>query len=444
MARLDRESPTPVDVLMERAGWAVAREAATAMGAGYGTRVAVLAGPGNNGGDGYVAARLLSERGAAVEIVTLAEPKTPVAQRAAALARRRGVVMSPWSPPGHEDLVIDALFGGGLRDGLPAEVKPWLETSCPVLSVDVPSGLDPDTGTGDSFQADATVTFHALRPGHVLGDGPDRCGRVVVADIGIQGGDPVMQVAEESDAALPTRPRRAHKWSAGSVLVVGGSPGMEGAAVFAARSALHFGAGAVGLAVPPTSSEVVAGLAPDLLRYSSDYPPTKYDVLVIGPGLDPAEAERLEHVVSGWQGPVVFDAGGISLGASLAASRPGPSVLTPHAGEFSRAFAMEAGPQTAMTAASGSGSTVLLKGSPTLVTGGGVPWVVREGGPELASIGTGDVLAGMVGALLARGLNPVAAATSAAFWHGRAGRLVASTGSLTADRLAVEIGRFAW
>jgi hydroxyethylthiazole kinase-like uncharacterized protein yjeF len=428
---------------MDRAGWAVAREAAS-IGAGYGTRVVVLAGPGNNGGDGYVAAGLLQGRGAAVEVLALAEPRTDAARAAAEKARSRGVRLAPWRPPGAEDLIVDALFGGGIRDGLPAEIKPWLETSRPVLSVDIPSGLDPATGTGESFHAEATVTFHALRPGHVLADGPDRCGRVVVADIGLDGGEPVLQVAEESDAPRPARPRRAHKWSAGSVLVVGGSPGMEGAAVFAARSALHFGAGAVGLAVPPESALAIAALAPDLLRYELDDLPGKYDVLVVGPGLHPGAVSGLADAAAAWPGPAVFDAGALELGASLAASRPGPSVLTPHAGEFARVFGREPDAEAAREAAAETGATVLLKGSPTVVTSGGVPWVVREGGSELASIGTGDVLAGMVGALLARGLDQLTAATSAAFWHGRAGKATAAGGALTADRLALEVGRFAW
>src|SRR5690606_18975213 len=145
------------------------------------------------------------------------------------------------------DLVIDALFGGGSRTGLPEAVVAWIDAALPTLAVDFPTGLNPDTGSVETraFTAVETITFGTLKTGHVNGSGPDHCGRVSVVDIGIEGGEPSLYIAEQGDAPRPTRPRNTHKWAAGAVLVVGGSDGMIGASVLAARSALGFGAGAV-------------------------------------------------------------------------------------------------------------------------------------------------------------------------------------------------------
>lgn len=434
---------------MDRAGWAVA-QAAAGLGAGYGRRVTVLAGPGNNGGDGYVAARYLHYRGVATEVQYLAEPKTEVARRAAAAAAAAGVPIDFLRPPGRADLVIDAVFGGGFRGGIPAELAAWADFDAPVLAVDIPTGLSPADGTacGGGFRAVATVTFHALKPGHLLGEGPDRCGPVTVADIGLVGGVPELMVVEATDAPRPPRERRAHKWSVGSVLVVGGAAGMVGAAVLAGRAALSFGAGAVGVAGPDPAS--IQQLAPELLAYSLDSIPDRYQVLVVGPGLGQDHADLVVNLIE--QGkPMVIDADGLTaLGGrgqdAGAAVRVGPgTVLTPHAGEFARmAPDLPATPRGAAGLAERTGAVVVLKGSPTVVTGGGIPWVVTTGGPELATIGTGDVLAGMIGALLARGVEPLAASRSAAFWHGMAAAELAREGTVIADRLAHHVGRWAW
>lgn len=446
-ARLDKNSTVPIDTLMERAGRAVAL-AAVEMGSGYGTRVTVLAGPGNNGGDGYVAARLLRERGVGVEVLALAEPTTDPARTARSRARAAGASISSFRSPHHTDLVIDAVFGGGLRSGLPTAVTEWIDAAPTVLAVDVPTGLDPLSGeiSGKAFQATRTVTFHALKVGHMVGSGPDVCGLVTVADIGLEGGDAELLLTEEADATRQSRARSAHKWSAGSVLVVGGAPGMTGAAVLAGKAALNFGAGAVGLAVPEGAQSVAAAAAPELLHYSIEDLPHRYDVLLIGPGLGSERTDLAAKILSAWEGPMVIDADALAAitpdrvaAPQLAGHRRGV-VVTPHAGEFEKLTGKTPSYAEARRLAAQIHATVLLKGNPTFVTDGEVPWVINTGGPELATIGTGDVLAGMTAALLAGGHDPVQAARSAAYWHGRAGADLARTRVVTALGLVEEIG----
>lgn len=395
-------------MLMERAGRAVALEAVR-MGASYGSKVIVLAGPGNNGGDGYVAARLLHQRGVAVEVEALGDPRTRPALAAMGRARNSGLRIRPLGPGRPASLMVDALFGGGFRKGLPDGVRSWMTSRVPVLAVDVPSGLDPTTGLVDqaAFTAQKTVTFGALKTGHLLGEGPDRCGEVIVADIGLPEGEPELLVTEEADAVRPARPRTAHKWSAGSVLVVGGSPGMVGAAILAGRAALNFGAGSVGLAVPEASAAAATASAPELLHYLIDDLPTRYNVLVVGPGLGVDRVDYAVKLISGWTGPVVIDADSLAAVDTEHPMTNQRAVLTPHAGEFERMTSGAPTYQAARALAHAIDTTVLLKGNPTFVSDGTAPWVVDTGGPELATIGTGDVLSGMIGALLSGGLSPI-------------------------------------
>lgn len=447
-ARLDARATVPVEVLMDRAGYGVAREV-TRMGIGSGDRVTVLAGPGNNGGDGYVAAYHLARRGVAVRVLALAQPKTFGCRWAAERAGGIGIPIRPMGPPSTTDLLVDAVFGGGFRSGLPPQLRPWMEMDAPVVAVDVPTGLDPGSGLVEevAFTASVTVTFHALKTGHLLGEGPDRCGRIEVVDIGLEGGDPSLMVVEAGDAPRPPRRRTAHKWSAGSVLVVGGAPGMVGAAVMAARSALRFGAGAVGVAAPAETRMVVAGLAPEVLSYTFerlDEVRPRFDVLAVGPGLG-GYREVATHLLSTHEGVIVLDADGINaVTLEHLRARTAPTVVTPHGGEFRRLTGEEPSPWAARAAAAEAGCVVVLKGNPTFVTDGDVPWVVTSNGPELATIGTGDVLTGMIAALIARGLPPAVAARSGAYWHGIAGRLLRRVGTVTADRLSEEVARFAW
>jgi hydroxyethylthiazole kinase-like uncharacterized protein yjeF len=444
--RVDQAYGGDLDAAMDQAGLAVAL-AAVRHGAGYGSRIVILAGPGNNGGDGYVAARYLAERGAAVEIQALSEPKTPQAVRAAGHARSAGLRIVAMGQPVAADLVIDAIFGGAGRSDLPSVVEEWTKTETPVIAVDFPTGLDPDTGEvkGAGFTAVETVTFQYLKTGHVKDDGPDVCGTVTVVDLGIEGGEPSMWLAEEEDAPRPARERRTHKWTAGAVLVLGGSTGMVGAAVFAGRSALHFGAGSVVVGSP--QPDAIAQIAPELLTRSlNDIEDQldRFDVVVAGPGL--AEQDH-PGVISllGKAGKVLLDAGGLTPELLDAASEGGAEVaVTPHRGEFKRIAGVGGGEYAVRALAQKRGITVLLKGNPTLVCDGTTPIVVRSGGPELATIGSGDVLAGMAGALWARGLDARTALVSAAYWHGVAGADLALQGTVTADRLSTHVGKFVW
>ena len=444
--RVDQAYPGDVIQAMDRAGHAVA-SAAAKLGAGYGTRVVVLAGPGNNGGDGYVAARYLKQRGASVTVHALGPARTVAAEDAAAKAATAGVRIVALGTVVPSDLVVDAIFGGGGRTGLPEPVLAWMDTPAPVIAVDYPTGLDPDTGDVPerAFGARETVTFAALKTGHVRGAGPEHCGRVTVVDIGIEGGEPSLYVAEESDAPLPTRERKAHKWSAGAVLVLGGSSGLVGASVLAGRSALNFGAGTVYVASPRL--DLVQQIAPELPALTLEQAAEqldRFDVVVAGPGLSVDDASAF-HPMLTKAARIVLDAGGLTP-ETLSAAKDGGAevVVTPHDREFERVAGVGAGTFSVRALAKRDGIVVLRKGNPTMVTDGGLPVLVTTGGPELASIGTGDVLSGMIAALWARGLRPMEAAVSGAYWHGAAGSSLAEHETVTASVLADYVAMWAW
>ena len=453
-------SDEPVEILMERAGLGVALTAVR-MGIGYGSKVIVLAGPGNNGGDGYVAARHLKQRGVEVEVHALGYPKgdDAPARKAAVAAVDAGVRIVPLGEPEPADLVIDALFGAGFRGSLPDDVVPWIGHPAPVLAVDLASGLNGLDGSvvGPAFTAEATVAFDFAKVGHLVGEGPSRSGELHVVPIGLPEPNPEFMLCDAEDAPVPTRSQDAHKWSAGSVVVVGGSAGLVGAAVMASEAALRFGAGAVRLIVPAGLREEAAAGRPGLMTMgiggADSFGPSdvgqilealgRFDVLVLGPGIGTGRGTLIETVLERWERPLVLDADGIR-GASITAlaARSAPTIVTPHAGEFERLSGSPTTPTAAFAVAAETGSVVLLKGNPTFI-GGEQRWAVDSGGPELATIGTGDVLAGMIGALVARGLDPEVAARSAAYRHGLAGKHLAAVTSVTAMGLLDEIGRWA-
>ena len=387
--------------------------------------------------------------------------RNTAAQDAAGAAKAGGVRVRDLGKPEPADLVIDALFGVGFSGSLPDVAIPWTGLDVPVLAVDVPSGLDAATGDvpGKAFTANRTVTFHAFKPGHLLGEGPERCGTVTIADIGLRGGKAAMLVCEAGDAARPPRPRQSHKWSAGSVAVVGGSPGITGAPMLAARAGLAMGAGSAAVVCPRALQPTYAALSDEVMtrgvgsgsRFTGDdvdaviEQARRFDVMVLGPGLGLGQDRFVEGLLSGWDGPMIVDADALNALQSTESlsARTAPTVITPHAGEFQRLTGQDADYRVAAMLPEELGVVVLLKGNPTFVLGSQV-WAVRSGGPELATIGTGDVLAGMVAALWARGLSGEAAARSGAYWHGRAAADLAVHMTVTAGLLANVVGQYAW
>lgn len=411
MGAIDAAAPEPVEVLIERAGAAVAQAALRLLGGTYGRRVVVVAGKGNNGNDGRSAAARLRRRGVRVHVVDAADvpDRLPAA-----------------------DLVIDAAYGTGFRGewAVPA-------TDDPVLAVDIPSGVDGLTGGGRALRAVRTVTFQALKPGLLL---TDLAGEIEVADIGLDTSSATVHVVEEADVAawLPARPRSGHKWQA-AVRVVAGSPGMTGAAHLTSAAAFRAGAGYVTLSSPGLDddpgapTEVVRRPLPaegwvEAALDDAD----RFGALAVGPGL--GDADGVPDLVAAWPGPVVVDGDGLTTGLS------GPQVvLTPHEGEFARLAGEPPGPDriaAARALAADLGAVVLLKGPTTIVAEpGGEVLVSTTGDARLATAGTGDVLTGVIAALLAQGLPPARAAAAGAFLHGRAGAVGWRHGLVASDLL---------
>lgn len=406
------------DQLVARAGWLVARRALQFLAGAYGKRVVVVAGKGSNGADGRVAGALLERRGA--RSIVLEAAKAP-----------------DRLPPC--DLVIDAAYGTGFRGEYDAPEPP---AGTPVLAVDIPSGVGADTGAAcaGAVRADATVTFAALKPGLLLGDGPGLAGDVSVGDIGIGVGEPAAHLVEDDDVAawLPARRRDDHKWRS-AVYVAAGSPGMVGAARMCSTAAMRAGAGMVRLGIPGTDptdlpdSEAVARTLPatgwaepvldDLGRCRA---------LVVGPGLgsSPTTVAAIRRLLADAALPAVVDAdalnalGTVEEAAGVLARRRAPTILTPHDGEYARLVGARPGHDridAAIELAERVRCVVLLKGSTTVVAApNGKVLLAAAGSSRLATAGTGDVLAGMVGAFVARGAEPFRAAALAAHVHGRA------------------------
>jgi NAD(P)H-hydrate epimerase len=408
------------EALVRRAGTAVGHAGLRILGGGYGRHVIVICGKGNNGADGRVAADFLARRGARVTVIDAAGAPSAL-------------------PPC--DLVIDGAYGTGFRGTYDApEVPPGL----PVLSIDIPSGVDSDSGDapGAPFRSTHTVTFAAYKPGLLQGDGPGHSGEVQVVDIGIALAPPRAELMEDGDVKrwLPARPRQSHKWST-ALGVASGSVGMEGSAVLCTRGALAAGAGMVRLATPGNPpgnwpTEAVRVHLEDS-RWAGPFleATEKCRALVIGPGLGtgPLTQDEIRHVVARAPLPLVIDADAITaLGPAeaareLVARRTEPTILTPHDGEFARLAGSPPGRDrlgAARDLAARLGAFVLLKGPLTAVAapGGAFPDVLLSsaGVPALATAGTGDVLSGVIGAFLARGVPAHVAAALGAHVHGRA------------------------
>lgn len=472
--------PIPSRVLMELAGAGAARLIRMRAG-GLPAKAVVLCGPGNNGGDGFVVARHLHAAGWTVRCVLLGAPTTADAianrdlwralggeeriaerhpssegERSAATAR-----MKNWL--GHANAIVDGLFGTGLArplDGAAADLVAAANAADHGLRIalDVPSGIDADRGAvlGVAFRADLTVTFGLPKLGCYLGAGPDHAGEVVALDIGWAG--PAIaavgtsaRLADRSALArfVPRRDPGGHKGTFGHVGVIGGFAGTEGAAVLAARGAFRAGAGLVTWVGEP-GPEVIERPAELMRQALGDALPERLGALVVGPGLGLREASsRALALALADERPAVLDADALNMcardGAIAAIGRAGPRVLTPHPLEASRLIGVDvAAIQADRLGAAGaladrSGAVAVLKGrNPIVAAPGRAPVIFDLAEPTLAVGGSGDVLAGLVGALLGQGLAPFAAALLAVHLHGEAGRR-AGLGRAQRGALASEI-----
>jgi ADP-dependent NAD(P)H-hydrate dehydratase / NAD(P)H-hydrate epimerase len=459
-----------VETLMERAGFAVARAAVDLVGGAYGRRAVVVCGKGNNGGDGLVAARHLARWGLRVDVFLLSDPASGAPATKLGHLRDAGVSPLPFAADalngslGRADVVVDAMFGTGFRgsaEGPYAEVIEALDAAAvPVVAVDVPSGVEGDTGAvrGPAVSADITVTFGAPKVGDVLYPGAEHAGVLRIEGIGFPAdlirGEAVL--VEPSDVAtlLPKRPPETNKRASGVVLVVSGSRRMTGAPVLVARGAYRTGAGLVTVAVPESTLPVVqegiaeatflplpegrAGAVSEAAWEVLSERLVEVDAVAIGPGLstNAAAAALARRVVSGSAAPLVVDADAINAFAGRAADlagRASDAVITPHTGEFGRLFGMHSDEVVedrlgfARKAAAETRAVVLLKGTRTVIAAPeGDLRINPTGSSALATGGTGDVLTGAVAACLARGLRAIDAATVAAFVHGRAGEIAGS------------------
>lgn len=428
MGAIDAAASEPVEVLIDRAGAAVAQAAVEMLGGTYGRRVVVVAGKGNNGNDGRSAADRLRRRGVRVEVVRadLAPDRLPAV-----------------------DLVIDAAYGTGFRGTFEAPDA----GDALVLAVDIPSGVDGLTGvaSGRVLRADRTVTFAALKPGLLFADGLDLAGDVRTVDIGLDVSSASVHQVETPDVAgwLRDRPVDAHKWQR-AVWCIAGSPGMTGAAHLAAAAAQRAGAGYVRLSSPGVADDplrpteaVGHALPPEVWTPEVGHDAHRFGAFVIGPGLG-----RSEEVSTGVRAllrelapPVVLDGDGLSNLGSRAirflTSRRDPLIITPHDGEFERLADVSPDPDRIASArllARETGAVVLLKGSTTVVAApSGDTMLSASGDSRLATAGTGDVLAGVIGALCASGVDPFHAAAAGAFIHGVAGTLGWRRGLVAGD-----------
>ena len=482
----------PGIVLMENAGAAVAEVIRDRYPAAK--RLVVFCGKGNNGGDGLVVARRLLA-GSPLVVLACARADVTGDPRVYLEAFERGggavieaAGVEDWRSlvPGlaRSDLIVDALLGTGLKlrpEGVLADAIAAIRTlakgGVPVVAVDLPSGVpsDGDEMSWPAVEAAVTVTFVAPKYGHVLPPACDHVGELVVADIGVPASavartTPTLWLLEAADAAaaFPRRSRAAHKGDFGHVLVIGGSPGKTGAAVLAASGAFAAGAGLVTIATAASSLPlVVASARPEImtegLTLASAGPLDRpaaaralalaesRDVVVLGPGLgaDPATQAFVRQIIRECPVPIVIDADALNaLSGDIGADfvrRDRPAVLTPHPGEMARLVGSTPADvqgrrlETVRSAAAATGAVVVLKGQRTLIAeADGRVAVNPTGNPGMATAGTGDVLAGIVGALLARGPDAWTAATSAVYVHGAAGDEAASRlgeESLTASDL---------
>lgn len=475
----------PGQVLMERAGMAVASKIKELFPQ---KKTMVLAGGGNNGGDGIVVARELFNSGWHVKVLLFAKQNklSPDCLSQFRSAKQAGVPVEIRARITggdlHSALVVDALFGTGMNKeikGNLAEVISLLNrTDSPVLSVDIPSGISADSGQvmGVAVKADYTVTFGLPKRGHLLYPGADYTGELFIENIGFPGellasDDLTVELLEKRyiSQLIPERPRYSHKGDYGHVLIVAGSKGKTGAAFMAAKACMRTGAGLVTVGVPESLADIVQSRVteemtlplPDagsgtlsskassvILRFFAE----RADVLCIGPGIGVSDETRklLAELITSSRAPMVIDADGINSIEDIAlfGKARAPVLLTPHPGEMARLLNKKASPPgrrsqkagarefrthveqeriaTALSFSQETGTYLLLKGVPTvLAEPGGRAYINPTGNPGMATGGTGDVLSGMVSSFMAQGLNPTDGAILGMYMHGLAGDIAA-------------------
>jgi ADP-dependent NAD(P)H-hydrate dehydratase / NAD(P)H-hydrate epimerase len=463
---------TPGPVLMERAGWGIFAEIRRRFDRLNRRRVGIVCGPGNNGGDGLVLARLLHDSGYNPRVF-LTDPPVATAGDAglqiAPLLDRR-IPLEPIGPNpatalsafGPGDLLIDAIFGTGFRGALAGEksviVKAINGSPATVIAIDIPSGLSADRGSvdGPAIRAELTLTIGGPKRSFLYYPAREHVGEWAVIDIGIPrevmaAVSPIVRLItrKEIAACLPPFPRNAHKGIRGKVLIAGGSPGLTGAPTLAALAAARSGAGLVRVAVARSLNPILEAKLTEPMTFP--LPETRagtlgleaagfllslagaWDALVLGPGMgrDPSTDRLARRLVDEWAGPLIVDADGLNaLAGFRMRERNGraPRVLTPHPGEMARISGLDPGEIQADPVAAARGFAMkqnvvlVLKGAPTTIADpGGAVLVNPTGNPGLATGGSGDVLSGMIGAFLAQGIAPFRAAASAVYLHGLAG-----------------------
>jgi hydroxyethylthiazole kinase-like uncharacterized protein yjeF len=424
---------TSVEELMERAGAALAEAVYRFAGP---IRTLILVGPGNNGGDGYVAARHLAQRGAELRVAALSEPRSEAAKWA----------RSQWSGPVEqlsestrgEPLIVDALFGTGLKRGLEDTASQDLFRLCHGAAIkvtcDLPSGAETDTGAELSPvpNFDLTVTFGALKPAHRLYPAMHKCGRVVLADIGIETDTSWHEIGRPE---LPPLDPGAHKYSRGLVHALAGK--MPGAIALAAKAAALAGAGTVRL----STSRPIDGLpAAIVLKDNADMSDKRLGCVLVGPGM--GEIPQVLTLALTSSAPKVIDADAITQLGEAERLRGQDAIITPHEGEFRKLFGELAGTKAdrALEAARRTGGVVVYKGTDTLVAEPDGRLGFRPPAPAwLASAGTGDVLAGLIATLRARGMPAYEASCAGVWLHGRAAEIAGP--QMIADDLAAAIPR---
>jgi NAD(P)H-hydrate epimerase len=449
--------------LMERAGSGLANRI-TGMS---GRRVVVVCGKGNNGGDGFVCARVLRELGLDVQVMLLGDPGELRGDARTNLERLPGEPPQPFDAGAlrRESIVVDAILGTGFsgqaRDPAASAIDAINSVDgIEIVACDVPSGVDASTGEvhGPAIRADATVTFHAAKPGLCIAPGKSHAGEVTVVEIGIPPGGPadpaIGLITDRVTRGIPRRGKESTKFAAGSVLVCGGSVGLTGAPCMAAEAAARAGAGYVTACVPSSLNlvfetrllEVMTVPLPDA---GGSLEPSgaetvferaeRSDALVLGPGFgrQPGALELARNLARGAEIPLLLDADGLNAHAGKLASlaqRAAPAVLTPHAGELARLLDSDSEAvgarrlHSARRAAGEAQAIIVLKGDDTLVAAPDGRVAVSPGGSSaLATAGTGDVLSGIIGAYLAKSMDPFHAACAGVLVHGRAGQMAAKS-----------------